>query len=141
MKRKALITLSICIIFTGGCTKKQETPKDEELINVVEARNLGLAYLEENRLDEAEQEFKKVVEHAPGDPMGYANLGIVYMRKGDYAPAKKRLHQAVEMTPENPDITLILAEAYEAAGENENCLLYTSPSPRDGLLSRMPSSA
>ena len=23
----------------------------------------------------------------------------------------------------------------------ENCLLYTSPSPRDGLLSRMPSSA
>ena len=25
--------------------------------------------------------------------------------------------------------------------ENANCLLYTSPSPRDGLLSRMPSSA
>ena len=24
---------------------------------------------------------------------------------------------------------------------NVNCLLYTSPSPRDGLLSRMPSSA
>ena len=26
-------------------------------------------------------------------------------------------------------------------GESEDCLLYTSPSPRDGLLSRMPSSA
>ena len=26
-------------------------------------------------------------------------------------------------------------------GERQNCLLYTSPSPRDGLLSRMPSSA
>ena len=25
--------------------------------------------------------------------------------------------------------------------ERESCLLYTSPSPRDGLLSRMPSSA
>ena len=25
--------------------------------------------------------------------------------------------------------------------QGENCLLYTSPSPRDGLLSRMPSSA
>ena len=25
--------------------------------------------------------------------------------------------------------------------DNGNCLLYTSPSPRDGLLSRMPSSA
>ena len=29
----------------------------------------------------------------------------------------------------------------EMAGNNINCLLYTSPSPRDGLLSRMPSSA
>ena len=27
------------------------------------------------------------------------------------------------------------------AGRYEPCLLYTSPSPRDGLLSRMPSSA
>ena len=26
-------------------------------------------------------------------------------------------------------------------GDGSNCLLYTSPSPRDGLLSRMPSSA
>ena len=26
-------------------------------------------------------------------------------------------------------------------GGNNDCLLYTSPSPRDGLLSRMPSSA
>ena len=26
-------------------------------------------------------------------------------------------------------------------GDDCNCLLYTSPSPRDGLLSRMPSSA
>ena len=31
--------------------------------------------------------------------------------------------------PENPDVLV------------SNCLLYTSPSPRDGLLSRMPSSA
>ena len=27
------------------------------------------------------------------------------------------------------------------SGQNKNCLLYTSPSPRDGILSRMPSSA
>ena len=30
---------------------------------------------------------------------------------------------------------------YAPANEVESCLLYTSPSPRDGLLSRMPSSA
>ena len=33
------------------------------------------------------------------------------------------------------------AEAAQKAGKFKDCLLYTSPSPRDGLLSRMPSSA
>ena len=30
---------------------------------------------------------------------------------------------------------------FDRNGERKDCLLYTSPSPRDGLLSRMPSSA
>ena len=33
------------------------------------------------------------------------------------------------------------ANALKALGVTKGCLLYTSPSPRDGLLSRMPSSA
>ena len=34
-----------------------------------------------------------------------------------------------------------LACNFDAAANVDDCLLYTSPSPRDGLLSRMPSSA
>ena len=34
-----------------------------------------------------------------------------------------------------------LVKAKEDMGDKKYCLLYTSPSPRDGLLSRMPSSA
>ena len=60
------------------------------------------------------------------------------------------VHADVSFTPgpglkKNPDGTY--SRTYDAqaegaaAGENEGCLLYTSPSPRDGLLSRMPSSA
>jgi len=33
------------------------------------------------------------------------------------------------------------ADSYAAFAASDACLLYTSPSPRDGLLSRMPSSA
>ena len=32
-------------------------------------------------------------------------------------------------------------EIEKILNESDDCLLYTSPSPRDGLLSRMPSSA
>ena len=35
----------------------------------------------------------------------------------------------------------IPAKLRKQIGLHEGCLLYTSPSPRDGLLSRMPSSA
>ena len=34
-----------------------------------------------------------------------------------------------------------LARAEQKRAKKQDCLLYTSPSPRDGLLSRMPSSA
>ena len=35
----------------------------------------------------------------------------------------------------------LVSWAYKTHGTAITCLLYTSPSPRDGLLSRMPSSA
>ena len=34
-----------------------------------------------------------------------------------------------------------LVSGLSGSGDGKDCLLYTSPSPRDGLLSRMPSSA
>ena len=46
-------------------------------------------------------------------------------------------------TTELPDLMMslmIMSRAHEES-QTKSCLLYTSPSPRDGLLSRMPSSA
>ncbi len=43
-------------------------------------RTLGLAYLEENKLSEAEAEFLKLTKLAPDEALGFANLGLVYLR-------------------------------------------------------------
>ena len=55
------------------------------------------------------------------------------------------LHKLYPETPvplDNKDnYTLLIAVLLSAQCTDESCLLYTSPSPRDGLLSRMPSSA
>ena len=52
-----------------------------------------------------------------------------------------RLHRSVmAQMPTGTGKTYLLT-AVIASFVSNNCLLYTSPSPRDGLLSRMPSSA
>ena len=51
---------------------------------------------------------------------------------------------AAGQTISQPWIVAAICQALELAADDrvlEICLLYTSPSPRDGLLSRMPSSA
>ena len=45
-----------------------------------------------------------------------------------------------EVHPNHPDLKII-AYSDDCPNHIFSCLLYTSPSPRDGLLSRMPSSA
>ena len=57
-----------------------------------------------------------------GEDLGWRNL------TGEHTFTLKKTDQIWrELTPESADFSF--------------CLLYTSPSPRDGLLSRMPSSA
>ena len=41
----------------------------------------------------------------------------------------------------NDDVKIVKELGVGKDGYSQGCLLYTSPSPRDGLLSRMPSSA
>ena len=59
----------------------------------------------------------------------------------------REMRTALEDSREDTDIGVIILtgegdKAFCSGGDQRvRCLLYTSPSPRDGLLSRMPSSA
>jgi hypothetical protein len=70
---------------------------------------LGTSYLQRNQLGEAESTFKKLVELAPADPLGYANLGLTYLESGRYNEADKALNRARELDPGSTDIGLMQA--------------------------------
>ena len=89
--------------------QSKDQAKSQELISV---RTLGLAYLEEFKLPEAEKEFLKFIKLAPKEKLGYANLGLVYLRMGKYPEAEKQLLRAIKIDPKDPDIRLILATVY-----------------------------
>ena len=64
----------------------------------------------------------------------------------DYLPALKKellevVRKYVPIDQSQVKVHLDREGGYEILELNITCLLYTSPSPRDGLLSRMPSSA
>ncbi len=100
-----------------GCDKRAQSPADAGTI--LTARTLGLAYLDENRLDEAEAEFTKLIRLAPDEPSGYANLGVVYLRLGRHQDATRSIERAVALAPDDPDIRLLLATAQRLSGRTD----------------------
>ena len=81
--------------------------------------NLGNSYLNQKNLPKALEFYKITITKAP-------DYLEAYIKKGELLTNLKIHNEAIDC----------LKSALKIA-----CLLYTSPSPRDGLLSRMPSSA
>ena len=120
-KHVLLLTLLVITSFFFSCKqqKSQDPATAEEMIT---AKTLGLAYLEENQLEKAETEFLKLIDFDPDEVLGYANLGLVYLRMGKYQEAGDWVKKAIKMDPEDPDIRLILAKVYEMNNEAEKSI-------------------
>jgi Tfp pilus assembly protein PilF len=113
--------LCVFVLFAlslSGCQSK-EVKNKKKAQELMTAQTLGIAYLEEFKLDEAEKEFLKYIKFSPKEKLGYANLGLTYLRSGKYDEAKKQLSKAVKIDPKDPDIRLILATVYQMNDERD----------------------
>jgi len=123
MRPKVYYTLfaAICFIFIYSCKSSVEQ-NNQKSLDLMSIKTLGLAYLEEFKLDEAEKEFEKFIDLAPKDKFGYANLGLTYLRMGKYKDAEKQLRKAIKIDSKDPDIRLILATVYEMDSKKEKAI-------------------
>ncbi|MGE5418900.1 MAG: FG-GAP-like repeat-containing protein [Chloroflexota bacterium] len=121
MKNFICLSVVFFLIVTGGCRNRNgaEQGNQEDLMSV---RTLGLAYLEEFKLEEAEKEFLKFIELAPDDKFGYANLGLTYLRMGKYPEAEKQLAKAISIDSLDADIRLILSTVYKMNDEQDKAI-------------------
>lgn len=122
MKKSYIILILLFVSFTLFNCKETAEDKREKAIELMSAQTLGLAYLEEFKLDEAEKEFLKFIEMAPDDKLGYANLGLVYLRMGKYDEAEKQLFKAIKINQEDPDVRLLLATVYKMNNEPKKAI-------------------
>ena len=72
----------------------------------------GQEALTENRLDEAERDFRQVISLDPQAGGAYANLGVVYMRRKQWSKALESLRQAEKLMPQVAGIRLNIGLAY-----------------------------
>ncbi len=77
----------------------------------------GQAALNQNRLDEAERDFRRVLAADPQVGGAYANLGVVYMRRKEWGKALEALQQAKHLMPQVAGVRLNIGLAYYRQSE------------------------
>ena len=118
---KNILLLLLCTVFMFSCGDSEEKNRQKSM-DLMTIKTLGLAYLEEFKLEEAEKEFLKFIDLAPKEKLGYANLGLAYLRMGKYPEAEKQLLKGIKIDPADPGIRLILATVYQMNDERDRAV-------------------
>jgi tetratricopeptide (TPR) repeat protein len=77
----------------------------------------GQDALNNNQLDEAERDFRHVLDIDPNSGAAYANLGVVYMRRKQWTNALENLSKAERLMPQVSGIRLNIGLAYYRQNE------------------------
>lgn len=77
----------------------------------------GQDALKSGRLDEAERDFREVLQIDPQSGGAYANLGVVYMRRKQWSKALGELQRAEKLMPQVAGIRLNIGLAYYRQNE------------------------
>ena len=84
--------------------------------------------------------FRSAADGTSATTVNNANSSETVIGMSDILEAKLRSGIATTSQSDS-SLTKVDRSTYGGYANKRSCLLYTSPSPRDGLLSRMPSSA
>ncbi len=68
----------------------------------------GLLFWRQEKIEEAEKEFKEAIEKLPDFSNAHYMLGLVYYKKGEIEKAKTEFEKVTKLNPENNEIKKIL---------------------------------
>jgi len=92
-------------------------PTSQGSSNPAEVFQRGQESLKNGNLDDAERDFRRVLQLDPGSGAAYANLGVVQMRRRQWNKALEDLHKAEKLMPEVSGIRLNIGLAYYRQNE------------------------
>ena len=83
----------------------------------------GQNALNQNRLEEAERDFRRVLAIDPQAGVAYANLGVVYMRQKQWGKALDVLRKAQRLSPQLAGIRLNVGLVYSLSKRTDLSLI------------------
>lgn len=92
--------------------------------------DLGNAYVEAGRWEQAQIAYQKAIELDPNYQAGYANLGVVYYQLGKLDLAALQYQKALELNPNDGEVAYNLGALYV-----QQALLNSNP-PNQDLLNK-----
>ena len=119
MTRRALSAGILSLPLLTACGEAGAPVPEASLAEILAARGTADAALQQDRLEDARSEYRRLVEMAPAEAAGYAGLGLTALKAADYESAEENLIEARERAPEDPELTLALATLRIETGDFE----------------------
>lgn len=83
-------------------------PRDARVLNL-----LGLVYFKQEKLDKAEEVYRKLVAESPDAHTLHYNLGLICFKLSRLEDAESSFRKALELSRDNPKINFYLGSIYE----------------------------
>jgi uncharacterized protein (AIM24 family) len=83
-------------------------PRDQKVLNL-----LGLVYFRQEKLEKAEEVYRKLAAESPDAHTLFYNLGLIYFKLNRLEEAESAFAKALEISRENPKINFYLGSIYE----------------------------
>jgi len=96
----------------AGANARGTSASEAHPVDPAQVFQRGQDALNQNRLDEAERDFRQVLQLDPQAGSAYANLGVVYMRRKQWTKALESLGKAEKLMPNVAGIQLNIGLAY-----------------------------
>lgn len=113
--------LTACVTTTDGqAGRGPAQPEEAARIN----RDLGVSYLRQGDLEQAEIKLLKSIQEAPDNADSHRALGMVYTRMGDDKGAEKEFREAVKLAPNDANALNQLGAFLCARGKTKEAMKY-----------------
>jgi len=122
LRRIVLVLTLVLVVFCLSAFFFEATQKPSARQQLMRANNLGVAYMNQQKLDQALKEFQEAAALDKNNATVQLNLGIALLNLSRVAPAEEALQRAAQLEPKNPAVWFNFGLLHRNNGEAERAL-------------------